>query len=188
MSTLDLPTDPEAYAESSRPRFKKMRYVLPIAIAVIAIIPITSCAGPTEKADPSASTNNSSTTDTKKADDKKADEKDEKDADEEKMTSSQKNALEAAKNYLDFAPFSKAGLVRQLSSAAGDKYPLADAEWAVDHLEDVDWNEQAYKAAKGYLDLSPMSRDGLIQQLESAAGDKYTHEQAVYGADKALKE
>ena len=31
----------------------------------------------------------------------------------------------------------------------------------------------------------PFSRSGLIQQLSSKAGDGYTHEQAVYGVNKA---
>lgn len=41
------------------------------------------------------------------------------------------------------------------------------------------------KAAKNYLDISPFSRSGMIQQLSSDAGDGYTLEQAEYGAKKA---
>jgi hypothetical protein len=99
------------------------------------------------------------------------------------MTTSQENAVQAAENYLDFAPFSKKGLIQQLSSPAGDDYPKADAVFAVNHI-DVDWNEQAVKAAKNYLDLTPFSRDGLIQQLSSSAGDDYTKAQAVYAVNK----
>lgn len=50
---------------------------------------------------------------------------------------------------------------------------------------DVNWNEQAAKAAKNYLDMMPFSRSGLIEQLSSKAGDGYTKKQAVYGVDKA---
>ena len=99
------------------------------------------------------------------------------------MTASQENAVGAAENYLDFTAFSKKGLIRQLSSKAGDGYPKADAVFAVNHIT-VDWNEQAVKAAKNYLDLTSFSRDGLIQQLSSAAGDQYTHAQAVYAVNK----
>ncbi|MGH8894422.1 MAG: Ltp family lipoprotein [Actinomycetes bacterium] len=99
------------------------------------------------------------------------------------MTASQENAVQAAENYLDFAPFSKKGLIQQLSSQAGDGYPKADAVFAVNHI-DVNWNEQAVKAAKNYLDLTPFSRDGLVQQLSSSAGDDYTHAQAVYAVNK----
>ena len=99
------------------------------------------------------------------------------------MTASQENAVDAAEGYLDFAPFSKKGLIRQLSSDAGDGYPKADAVFAVNHI-DVDWNAQAVKAAKNYLDMTSFSRDGLIQQLSSSAGDQYTHAQAVYAVNK----
>lgn len=55
---------------------------------------------------------------------------------------------------------------------------------SVDHVT-VDWNEQAAKAAKNYLDMTSFSRKGLIEQLSSDAGDGYTKEQATYGVDKA---
>ena len=107
------------------------------------------------------------------------------------MTAGQKNAYKAAKNYLEFMSFSKDGLINQLSSEYGDGYSVEDAEFAVNYLEEngeVDWNEQAYKAAKNYLNTMSFSLDNLINQLESDAGDKYTHEQAVYGAEKAYNE
>jgi hypothetical protein len=46
------------------------------------------------------------------------------------------------------------------------------------------WNEQAVKSAKNYLDMTSFSRDGLIEQLSSSAGDGYTREQAVYAVDQ----
>jgi len=55
---------------------------------------------------------------------------------------------------------------------------------AVDSLH-IDFNEQAYKSAKTYLDMSGFSRKGLIEQLESDAGEGFTHAQAVYGVSKA---
>jgi len=100
------------------------------------------------------------------------------------FTASQKNAIEAAKNYLSFSAFSRQGLVHQLSAKAGDGYPKADAVFAVNHIT-VNYKEQAAKAAKNYLDMTPFSRAGLVHQLESKAGDGYTHAQAVYGASKA---
>jgi hypothetical protein len=99
------------------------------------------------------------------------------------MTVSQKNAIESAKNYLNFASFSRVGLINQLSSSAGEGFPKRDAVYAVNHI-DVNWNEQAAKAAKQYLKLQAFSRSGLIEQLESKAGDGYTHAQAVYGVNK----
>jgi hypothetical protein len=35
-----------------------------------------------------------------------------------------------------------------------------------------------------YLDISPMSKDALIEQLSSAAGDKFTPAQARHAANK----
>ena len=101
-----------------------------------------------------------------------------------KLTKSQEQAIRSAENYLSFAPFSRKGLIRQLSSSAGDGFPKADAVYAVDHI-DVDWKEQAAKAAQNYLEITSFSRAGLIEQLESDAGDGYTHEEAVYGVKKA---
>jgi hypothetical protein len=49
----------------------------------------------------------------------------------------------------------------------------------------VNWNEQAAKAAKDYLDTMHFSRSGLIEQLESPYGGQFTHSQAVYGVNKA---
>lgn len=102
-------------------------------------------------------------------------------------TSGQRNAKRAAENYLSVMPFSRDGLIGQLSSEFGDKYTVGDATYGVDAL-DADWNEQAYRSAKNYLSIMPFSRDGLIEQLSSDFGDKYTVEQATYGADRALSE
>jgi hypothetical protein len=54
----------------------------------------------------------------------------------------------------------------------------------VDHIK-VNGNQQAAKAAKDYLGFQHLSRNGLIQQLESSAGSGFTHAQAVYGTNKA---
>jgi hypothetical protein len=66
--------------------------------------------------------------------------------------------------------FSRLGLIQQLSSAAGEGYPLADATFAVDSLHE-DWNAQAALAAKGYLKTMPFSCSALTEQLSSSAGD-----------------
>lgn len=93
-------------------------------------------------------------------------------------TVSQRNAVRSAEDYLDFAAFSREGLIVQLEF---DDFSTADATFAVDHIT-VDWNEQAAKAAEGYLDFSGYSRGGLIAQLEF---DGFTPAQAAYGATAA---
>lgn len=98
-------------------------------------------------------------------------------------TLARQNALEEAQQYLDYSGFSWQGLIDQLSSQYGGQYDLADAEWAVDHL-DVDWKEQAVREAEAYLDYSSFSRQGLIDQLSSEYGGQFTVDQATYAADQ----
>lgn len=100
------------------------------------------------------------------------------------LTPPQNNAVRSAINYLNMSGFSRAGLIQQLSSDAGDGYSVSDATIAVDSLT-VDWNENAVRSAKQYLEMSGFSCKGLIQQLSSSAGDKYTISQATYGARQA---
>ena len=97
-------------------------------------------------------------------------------------TVAQENAIESAKSYLDFSGFSRAGLIQQLSSKAGEGFKLADAVFAVNHVK-VDWNKEAVESAKSYLDMSSFSRAGLIEQLSSKAGDQFTVAQATYAAN-----
>jgi hypothetical protein len=104
------------------------------------------------------------------------------------MTESQKSAVDAAKNYLAIGTgFSRAGLIEQLTSSAGSGFPEADAIFAVDHLH-VNWNEQAVVAAKNYMSsIGGFSRAGLIQQLTSSAGSKFTNAQAVYAVNQVYR-
>jgi hypothetical protein len=93
-------------------------------------------------------------------------------------TAGQQNARESAEAYLDTAPFSRSGLIKQLKY---EGYSTADATYAVNAVS-PNWNEQAAKAAQAYLDTSSFSRSGLIQQLKY---EGYTQAQAEYGARKA---
>ena len=100
-------------------------------------------------------------------------------------------AYESAKSYLDYMAFSRQGLIDQLTSEYGEQFEADQAEYAVATLEsnsEVDWNEEAYESAKSYLEYSSFSLDGLIEQLESEYGEQFTHEEAVYGAEKAYEE
>lgn len=103
---------------------------------------------------------------------------------EPELTSSQKNALRSAEQYVELAGISKKGLIQQLSSSAGEDYSKADAKFAANNV-DVDYKAEAVEAAKAYLEQSPMSKSALIQQLSSSAGENFTDAQARYAADKA---
>jgi hypothetical protein len=100
------------------------------------------------------------------------------------MTAGQEQAIGKAEDYLSFTALSRKGLIRQLSSEAGEGFSVADATFAADHVK-VNWNEQAAKKAKEYLQMTHFSRKGLVHQLESSAGEGFTHAQAVYGVTKA---
>jgi hypothetical protein len=98
------------------------------------------------------------------------------------MTVSQANAIEAAERYLAMVPFSRSGLIQQLSSKHGEGYSRADAVYAVDHLS-VEWKQQAVRAAKHHLTERSFSREGLIHQLKARYGDGFTHAEALYGVE-----
>lgn len=100
------------------------------------------------------------------------------------LSGPQKNALRAAKSYLNVSAFSRDGLIEQLSSPAGSGFNRSDATIAVDSMN-VDWNQEAVKSAKQYLQLMGFSCKGLIQQLSSPAGGKFTEKQAIFGAQRA---
>ena len=99
------------------------------------------------------------------------------------ITVGQKNALKSAQSYLDTSGFSKARLIQQLSSSAGDGFSKADATFAANHVG-ADWNEEAVESAQRYLDLQSFSKAALIQLLSSSAGDQYTPAQARYAVSK----
>jgi hypothetical protein len=100
------------------------------------------------------------------------------------VTIGQSNAAQSAAQYLSTQPFSRAGLIQQLSSSAGEGFSLADATYGVD-AQHADWNAQAALSAKQYLSTGPFSRAGLIEQLSSSAGEGFTYAQAVYGVTAA---
>lgn len=102
------------------------------------------------------------------------------------MTGPQQQAVESAQGYLSTGGgFSRAGLIKQLSSSYGEGFPKAVATFAVDHLN-VNWDQQAVESAKGYKQTGGgFSCSGMIQQLSSSYGERFTHAQAVYGARAA---
>jgi hypothetical protein len=99
------------------------------------------------------------------------------------MTAGQENALKAAQDYVDISGISKAGLIEQLSSSAGEGFSKADATFAANHVG-ADWNEEAVQSAQDYLKLGGISRSGLLEQLTSSAGEQFTTAQAQYAVDK----
>ena len=91
-------------------------------------------------------------------------------------TAEQSNALKRALSYLDFAAFSREGLIDQLEY---EGFSIEDATHAVDNCN-ADWEAQALKKAESYLSISAFSYQGLIDQLEY---EGFTSEEAIYGVD-----
>lgn len=106
-------------------------------------------------------------------------------AKENNFTAGQKQAISAAKNYLDLGTgFSRQGLIQQLTAKTGSGFPRKDAVFAVRQIR-PNWNRQAVLAAKNYLDLGTgFSRDGLIQQLTAKTGSGFTQAQAEFAVKK----
>lgn len=94
---------------------------------------------------------------------------------EPQLTLGQKNALETAKDYLEYSSFSKQGLFDQLKF---EGYEDADCQFAVDNCG-ADWMVQAEKTAKSYMEYSSFSKQGLIDQL---VYEGFSQEEAEHGA------
>lgn len=92
-------------------------------------------------------------------------------------TKSQRHATASARDYLDAAAYSRAGLVQQL---VFDGFATSDAQFAANNIG-ADWYVQAAIAAKEYVSLSAFTRPGLISALRT---EGFTLQQASYGADQ----
>lgn len=88
-------------------------------------------------------------------------------------------ALEKAQTYSDMMHMSKKGLYQQLTSAAGEKFPKAAAQYAVDNVK-ADFKANALAKAESYRDTMSMSKAAIRDQLTSAAGEQFTAAEADY--------
>lgn len=135
----------------------------PLALAVAAsAVLLTGCTVPADDASSSSGQSNAEGAPEAPA------------APERELTPGQENALDQAKNYLDFQSFSRPGLIKQLEF---EGYSTEDATFAVDDIG-VNWMEQAAKKAQEYMDAQSFSRDGLLEQLEF---EGFTPEEAANG-------
>lgn len=98
-------------------------------------------------------------------------------------TTEQRNALESAKTYSDTMSMSKSAIYHQLTSSYGDKFSASDAQYAIDHITDVDWNQNALESAKNYSETMHMSKAEIYHQLTSNYGDKFTASEAQYAVN-----
>ena len=101
-------------------------------------------------------------------------------------TSQQTAALHSAETYANDMNMSKAAILDQLTSDAGDKFAQSDAQYAVDHVK-ADWNKNALKSAESYQKDQDMSTEEIRDQLTSPDGDQFTQEQADYAINHLSK-
>jgi colicin import membrane protein len=92
-------------------------------------------------------------------------------------TIAEEQAMLSAQEYLDFAAFSRTGLIDQLSF---EGFTQEQATVGVDSLH-ANWNKQAMLSAQEYLDNSSFSRTGLIDQL---VFEGFTQKQATFGVNQ----
>lgn len=103
-------------------------------------------------------------------------------------TVAQQQAIDSANSYLQTEPgWSYQGLIDQLDSPYGGQFAEADATFAVNTIapagDTAFWDGQAADSAKSYVTTEPgWSCAGLVQQLDSPYGGKFTQAQAEYGA------
>ena len=91
-------------------------------------------------------------------------------------------AVRRANNLLETGSYSEAGLMHQLESDSIG-FTHEEAAYAVETVgADIDWNEQAVKKATAYLQAIKLSRQELIEYLESPK-EGFTHDQALFGVD-----
>jgi hypothetical protein len=184
------PGNPTGNEGQKKPLWKKKRFIIPAAIVAFFLI-VASCTGgnrqqsgssiepaPTSTAAPTpAPASEPAAAPPAPAPPAPA----QPEQSEPRGTAAQLQALAAAKGYLATGiGFSQASLIAQLTSSYGNQFTQGDAQWAVDN-SGADWNEQALKAAKGYLTTGlGFSQASLTAQLTSSSGNQFTQEQAEY--------
>lgn len=164
-----------------KPFYKKPWFIILAVIIVLGIIAAASGGSDSSSKDSGKSENTSTSEQTNDAQATEEPEKTTEPGPTASYTTEEKNCYKSAKNYLDLMGYSKQGLIEQLSSEYGDNYSKETAEKIVNDIEkagEVDWVEEAKESARNYLDIMPFSKQELIEQLCSDAGDKYTREQA----------
>lgn len=163
-----------------------------IGVIVLAILMLIAVASSSSDDNSSSAKHNSSSHVTHKTKSSDSDSDGDSDSDSDSdsdydtdsnATTEQRNALESAKTYSDTMSMSKSAIYHQLTSSYGDKFSASDAQYAIDHLTDVDWNQNALESAKNYSETMHMSKAEIYHQLTSNYGDKFTASEAQYAVN-----
>lgn len=93
------------------------------------------------------------------------------------------NTLTKGLQYANDLHLSKKAVYDQLTSSYGEGFPADAAQYAVDHMTNVDWNANALEKAKQYYHDMSMSKSAVYDQLTSEYGEQFTASQAQYAID-----
>ena len=93
------------------------------------------------------------------------------------------NALTKGLKYANQLFMSKQAVYDQLTSSYGEGFSEDAAQYAIDHMTDVDWNANALEKAKQYYYKMDMSKKAIYDQLTSSYGEQFTSSQAQYAID-----
>lgn len=159
--------------KTSRPWFKKKRFIIPGVIILLSGIS-ASISGDPETSQQSAPESTVGAADPADGSQGQAEVEVEEVANE---TVGEENAKRSAESYLRFSAFSRAGLIDQLEF---EGFSQAEAEYAVDAVN-ADWFEQAVLKAESYLEFSSFSRQGLIDQL---LFEGFSEDEATFGVEQ----
>ena len=132
----------KARAKAMRPWYRKKRFAIPLGLVVLVVV--ISALGGDEDGSQVAETSadDGAVVESEPASVAEAAPQDEPEPDvledepdpQPEMTVAQEQAVQSASSCLDFGGFSRRGLVKQLTSDAGDGYTQAQVEFAVDQV------------------------------------------------------
>ena len=93
------------------------------------------------------------------------------------------NALTKGLSYARNLHMSKKGVYDQLTSSYGEGFSADAAQYAIDNMTGVDWNENALAKAQEYYTGMSMSKSAVYDQLTSEYGEQFTASEARYAID-----
>lgn len=162
------------YAVLKRQKRNKIVAVSAFVLSLLGLIMSISCynALPNNKAKESTPTNNTSIN---------IFNQENKNESPSEIPDDYKNAQIKAQAYSDGLHMSRQGIYDKLTSASGDNFSSAAADYALDNIK-ADYNKNALIKAQGYS-ASGMTKDAIYDRLCSAGGDKFTIFEAQYAID-----
>ncbi|MFT9267040.1 Ltp family lipoprotein [Oenococcus sp.] len=91
-----------------------------------------------------------------------------------------RSALIKARQYATVMSMSKQGIYEQLTAKFVEGFSAQAAQYAINNLTGIDWNKNALTKAREYQNTMAMSPSAIHDQLTSAAGERFTQQEADY--------